>query len=324
MTIGIITIIGPEFHAVCREFEISNDDPLRKNIDGDLYFKKTIFSNYFNGEIELVVTFQKKAGNISSAVSTTKFIERFRPDFLFLCGIAAGHKSNIKLGDIVISKIIGNNTTTLFQEGKHHPRYESTPLQSSVENNLFLFNININKWIESLDLVHNGHLNEKEYERMAEKNTVNLIPDIKDNIIVAADVLIRDSLYFEVLIKEINDKIRAADMESAGFVAACEQREPRIPWLVVRGISDYGDSQKGDSFHNRAASVAASWIGFFLRNGFDPKHYRDVVMVPIKTAQDVNIHDEISDTPPDTDVFSALKSISADINKMIRNENREA
>lgn len=55
-------------------------------------------------------------------------------------------------------------------------------------------------------------------------------------------------------------------MEAAGIFAACTQHS--VPSLVIRGISDFGDEKKDNSFHElasrAAAIVAADMVAFGL------------------------------------------------------------
>lgn len=54
----------------------------------------------------------------------------------------------------------------------------------------------------------------------------------------------------------------AIDMEGAAFYRALE--EEHIPFLFVKGVSDYADTEKDDSFHNYAATLSALFMVSFL------------------------------------------------------------
>jgi nucleoside phosphorylase len=60
----------------------------------------------------------------------------------------------------------------------------------------------------------------------------------------------RPSLYMP------HDRVRAAEMEGSGFASICD--EYAIPWLVFRGISDFGDPDKPDSDIWRTTAVLAA------------------------------------------------------------------
>ncbi|HEY1350317.1 MAG TPA: hypothetical protein VGF67_11905 [Ktedonobacteraceae bacterium] len=56
----------------------------------------------------------------------------------------------------------------------------------------------------------------------------------------------------------------AIDMEGAAF---CRVREsfPGVEWFIVKGVSDYADHEKDDSYHLYAATVSAVYALFFLQ-----------------------------------------------------------
>ena len=79
--------------------------------------------------------------------------------------------------------------------------------------------------------------------------------------------------------EEINDRGLAAEMEGAGFAAACTAR--RIPFLVVRGIADYGDEdvltlvdgsevRRGKSWQIPSTYAAAAYVRDMVITGRMP------------------------------------------------------
>jgi tetratricopeptide (TPR) repeat protein/nucleoside phosphorylase len=68
--------------------------------------------------------------------------------------------------------------------------------------------------------------------------------------------------------KEVQIPVRGAvaiDMEGAAFGRVMEGA-PSVEWLIVKGVSDYADSDKDDSYHTYAATASAMYILCFLEN----------------------------------------------------------
>ena len=65
----------------------------------------------------------------------------------------------------------------------------------------------------------------------------------------------------------MHGRIEAGEMEATGLALTCERHQ--IPWLVVRGISDFGDRLKNDMFHLFAAKMAAVATHNFIAYGLD-------------------------------------------------------
>ena len=55
--------------------------------------------------------------------------------------------------------------------------------------------------------------------------------------------------------REIHGKVELAEMEAAGISEACHQHN--VPMTIIRGISDFGDPLKDNSFHQISAKAAA-------------------------------------------------------------------
>jgi hypothetical protein len=85
--------------------------------------------------------------------------------------------------------------------------------------------------------------------------------------IASGEKLLRDPAKLLSVRDEIHGKTEAGEMEAAGVVEAC--RRANVPWLVVRGISDFGDELKDDRFHAFAARAAAAVLVDFIAWGLD-------------------------------------------------------
>ena len=62
-------------------------------------------------------------------------------------------------------------------------------------------------------------------------------------------------------VRRINRKFLAIDMEAAGVTLAATERVHRVPWLVVRGISDRADENKKTLDDEKGA-----WRRYCVRN----------------------------------------------------------
>jgi nucleoside phosphorylase len=87
---------------------------------------------------------------------------------------------------------------------------------------------------------------------------------VRSATIASGEKLLRDPAKFQV-IRTLHGKIEAAEMEAAGLAIACHRSG--ASFLVVRGISDFGDGSKDDRFHDIAAKGAAIIAVDFLREG---------------------------------------------------------
>ncbi|MNN09886.1 5'-methylthioadenosine/S-adenosylhomocysteine nucleosidase [compost metagenome] len=86
----------------------------------------------------------------------------------------------------------------------------------------------------------------------------------KTATVASGEKLLRDPEKFLAL-RELHGKTEVAEMEGAGLFAACANFGK--PVLMVRGISDFGDSVKDNRFHLLAAKAAAAVTVDYIANG---------------------------------------------------------
>jgi nucleoside phosphorylase len=91
-------------------------------------------------------------------------------------------------------------------------------------------------------------------------------PKIHDGTIAAGEKLIADGSIEKL--RNIDERIRAADMEDSGFAQVAEFEG--LPWCVFRGISDHGDPHKKSNWQFVAALAAGCAEVTFLKYTWEP------------------------------------------------------
>jgi nucleoside phosphorylase len=94
------------------------------------------------------------------------------------------------------------------------------------------------------------------------------IPKCHQGVIVSGEKLRRDGVLPELAAQQ-SDEIIAVEMEGAGFAATCDDKG--IGWLVFRGISDFADMKKRDTWQPLAALHAALAAKCFIEHGLRPR-----------------------------------------------------
>lgn len=265
-TIGILTIIGIEQQAMKSALGMQESD--RVPGGGRLWYEK-IIQTTFSGPVRVQLHAQGEAGNTVSAADATRIIEG-GVLFMLLCGIAAGYRTKVRIGDVVIPRAVIDATVKAVEDGEYKPRPNiHSPLKGVLQMNAAA-KIDEKEWHEQFKKL-SSHLRlvpqpgkEEEF-----RDHVAQLPTLHESAIFSDDLLLRDP---QVLIDAANDlhqQIRAGEMEAAGFVKACVTPYPPIPWYVIRGISDFGDNFKHDAFHTLAAYAVASYAALYITNVLD-------------------------------------------------------
>ncbi|KXX81422.1 Vegetative incompatibility protein HET-E-1 [Madurella mycetomatis] len=76
-------------------------------------------------------------------------------------------------------------------------------------------------------------------------------------LIASGNQVIKDAPKRDEINKLFGGDVFCLEMEAAGLIGS-------IPWVVIRGISDYADSHKNDKWQKYAAAVAAAYAREFL------------------------------------------------------------
>lgn len=280
-TIGVVTALpDSELPAILRAFGLPVDkEPDYTGGSGQRFWFTQTATN--NGETSrVVITCIGRSGNPDSTLRTNVLIERYAPEFMVLVGIACGYRK-YSLGDVVTADVVWAyeylKTTKTGPLDRSRAQVTQRHIRDDVE---FLSVQKMAKWLE----VFNQCKREIDSKLLPRKEN---IPVLHRSVWIASGEKVLANGELERLNKRM-DLVRAGEMEGYGFAEACEQHRPPIPWLIVRGISDYGDETKDgntrikgqdktvhlqrsprkDEYHQIAAQAAAAFVRMFLQYGY--------------------------------------------------------
>ena len=281
-TIGIITALPKEFASVKAVLENPEQVKIPGEGAGRRYFLGDIPST--DGNNHSVVISLGGMGNNKATIKANLLLEHF-PSIksIIMVGIAGGvphpdkAEHHVRLGDIIISNEKGviqydfTKENTGFIEHRHSPRSPSASLLEAcgylqaeeIEGKrpwLKLIDelctkLNVNRPSEETDiLLSSTNLNE-EIVHPHDSKRFNGQPKVLYGPIGSANVLLKNPLKRD----ELRDKfgVKAVEMEGSGIADATWNHE--VGYLVIRGICDYCDSNKGDEWQDYAAIVAAAY-----------------------------------------------------------------
>lgn len=202
------------------------------------------------------------AGNVSAASVTATLLTELRPKHVLMFGIAAGMRDKCKLADVVLSeRVVAYEGGAVLEGGKVEARPEISRPKFKVQQDL-------NSYLASAQLTQRlaAKAAALDFVLPARSRAGSVSKALKPGLatIASGEQLLRDPEKFRML-RELHGKTESAEMEAAGIFDACAQHD--VPVLVVRGISDFGDSRKDNSFHAIAAKAAAIVSADYIANG---------------------------------------------------------
>lgn len=248
----VLTALPVELHAARTAFGIDDETPSAKTNIGQIHWRAQIPTGKGGLATCTIATFGT-AGNVDAAASTASLLAEFKPKLVVMIGIAAGMRSKVALGDVVISdRVVAYEGAALVEGGGSQARPEMFRPAYSVQQdvtNYLSSRESVKVRLERAWRAQGLHFPQSSVAGEVSNDTMP-----KPSTIASGEKLLRDPGKFMQL-RELHGKVESAEMEAAGIFAACYQAN--VDAVVIRGISDFGDSTKDNQFHDLAAKAAA-------------------------------------------------------------------
>jgi nucleoside phosphorylase len=181
-------------------------------------------------------------------------LEEYHPRLAVMTGICAGDAARVQLGDLVVAErtfTYDNGKYTLDEQGRSVHEHDSLTYQ--LDANLLQFLGLFDAW----------------QPLVARLKRPMSPPELRKRKVachfkaMASGSAVRADQPFEEVRAPVRGTV-AIDMEGAAF-GLVMSRHPHIPWLIVKGVSDYADQTKNDAYHGFAARASALYALSFLR-----------------------------------------------------------
>ena len=265
----ILTVIRSELLAAKKALKLA--ESYKDPVSGTVSWHGTVDSVLCDRSYRVALACIGEAGNPPAATMATELLTTYKPRAFLLMGIAAGIRGKVQIGHVVFSeRVVAYEPGALVEledgTSSFASRPESERIPPSMRQDVVHYDWDaqrINHRFRQID----GRVprapkgaNKTEWQAEVAKKI-----HVLDTTIASGDKLLRDPGKLIQLRKDVHGKIEVGEMEAAGIVDACRKRS--VPWLVIRGISDYGDRFKDDRFHDFASRRAAAVLADFLAHG---------------------------------------------------------
>ncbi|MDD1150249.1 purine phosphorylase [Pseudomonas sp. TNT2022 ID357] len=215
-----------------------------------------------NGPLTCVVASFNGAGNSQASAVTSMLISELRPHAVFMMGIAAGMRSKLKLGDVILSeRVVAYEGAAALSGGVMVARPDMSKPEFRTQQDMGAYLAQgsrlarLARHAESVGLV---------FPPSSPAGDVSVALNPTLTTIAAGEKLVRDEQLFKKM-QELHGKVCVAEMEAHGVFEACSRHE--VPALVIRGISDHGDHLKDDALHEVASLAAAVVTADYIAHG---------------------------------------------------------
>ena len=242
----IVTAVEVETAAIMRMFDGWKEIDLPD--DNTTYYETTIERD---GRSHRIITCQQPVmGMTSSTMLSAKAVHAFKPQYLVLCGIAAGIGDNVSqmYGDVIVPDTVWDYSTGKFVGADSAAiRYGDIGFLPRPTR--------IGTDPEIISLIRDV------MKRPDNEWTIHIGPMACGSSVVANKEVV------EKQIKSLIPHTAGLDMESYSILYVAENMpEPRPKALVAKSICDFADSGKSDTFQKFAAHTSTEFVKYLLEN----------------------------------------------------------
>jgi nucleoside phosphorylase/SAM-dependent methyltransferase len=253
-----------ELRSAASIFDLHPDTPDRR-LDDNQECWSTIVA-----ELRVQVLLADSQGSAEVALATASALKTFDPAVALCIGTAAGREGETSYLDVVLATAVLDATEWRTKPGALLPQWsKKTDATVDVASDIDLFVKNM-QWREDAARRFSRAL--KHLEVNIDVANATEWPRVKDAWIVTSAFLHEDPEFLKD-VWALNARLRAIDMESAGFVSACVQPVRPCPWVVLRAVSDHASKDsKLDSARPAAGAAAAVIARLFIEHGLKRSH----------------------------------------------------
>lgn len=243
-------------------------------------FLGTIYSPILSKDHRVAIVPAGKMGNTRAATTTSMLIEKLKPADVIVLGIAGSLSNDMEPGDVFVPDSVNEYLANSATSG------ETGPWKFKTSGNHFQTSPRLLNRFQLFPYTQPEHY--QRWQRGMKERRAMLLSEADEAALAAADLTMRGSSkpfvgddrklasgpavgkgkgFTEWIRGEVDRKVAALEMESAGVYDSAIVRTPAPRTVAIRGISDYADARKdkiektvGGKFRELSARNALSLL----------------------------------------------------------------
>ena len=278
---AIITFKKEEFEAVLEYFITESAHPSLP-AKSQLVYKYRSITTPSGVDLSVAIVRTITQGLGEAQKTATNIIEDLHPRCIIATGIAGGVPCNdIFLGDVVLATYIHDFSLTAKTEHGIENSVRGCPINRNVNNAIASLTDShgeLGDWNSEetigypRQIIRSAATGDRSQDKDWNERIVQTIqnhkdrndPKFVDGPIASSDSLQKDP---EQIQKFLNSdrNLLAVEMEGAGIAKACDRSEMKVPFIIIRSISDIVGLQRSEEVTLYACKVAASFTHAIIR-----------------------------------------------------------
>jgi len=220
--------------------------------------------------VRIVTLRQLEKGLTTAAITATKALCIWKPSVVVMTGICAGVRGSVGLGDLVVATQCFEHSSGQLRDGHLIPFQNRVAIQPW----LLDFLTSLTDSPAMLQQIQAGY---------TQPLPDGFVSNIHYGAMACGPHVIKDQAYIDQL-KAREYSLLGLDMESYGVALAasmCSTHAKTIFPLIVKGVTDFADSGKSDTWHDYCSYASAAFVLALLEQIFGRDHaYARVKGVP--------------------------------------------
>src|SRR5258708_9606425 len=218
-------------------------------------YRSAVLKNDEDEPLTLHISWLPRYGSQEMTLHLSRVLEECQPRIAIMTGLCAGDAQQAHLGDLEVAErtfTYDNGKFTLDEQGRSVHLHDT--LTYHLDANILQFLGLFDEW---KPLVARLKRPPSSPERRKRRTIACHIKAMASGSAVRADSP------FEDVRAPVRGTV-AIDMEGAAF-GLVMSRHPLIPWLIVKGVSDYADRDKNHAYHDYTSRVSTLYTLNFIR-----------------------------------------------------------
>ena len=257
--IAIVTAVEAEYNAAKALYD--GWKTVESPNDSTIYQITTVMIN--DSPKTIVLTLLPEMGMTAASCFTTKLLQLFNPNQVYMIGICGGIKGEVDLTDVIVASASWD-----YGSGKIKPKTTDTDyyeLEPSPNQ------IGINASIGSEIITYKDEFITEiisEWASIHPRNKIN--PKVHLSPMPSGAAVICDKEVFSQIIRPQHRKCVGLDMETYGvyFAATHCSRNP-VDFLSIKSVSDFADIEKNDDYHSACCFISSNFLKKFIERHND-------------------------------------------------------
>jgi nucleoside phosphorylase/tetratricopeptide (TPR) repeat protein len=206
--------------------------------------------------LTVLVTWLSDSGPTQTGLDLKPFLYEFRPRFVAMTGFCAGYKKKVKWGDLVVAQYAYfYEVGKVIRDSEGLSRHLQEMKAAASTSQVLHYARGFDSWKEPVKKMKSARL-KRELKDTEEPRCI-IAP-------MASGMAVRQDDPFLWLREHYDRNTVGLDMEAATFYQAL-RAVSHIHGLVVKGVCDYANMNKKDTYHDYAARASAMYLLAFIQ-----------------------------------------------------------